>query len=861
MKTTVLAVLALAAFATAQQVPDPKTELAKVIAVEEQEGDLAKAEKLYRDALAGTELSMPARAFAQQRLGMLLNKLGRDAEAKPLLDAAKKAGQVVVFLDDVTDEQQVAREKELREQARAIVKKVLEQTRFTAGGPLPGFGDASDANRILWIGPVAVPEVVAALQGLRGKELSDATSRQVAALAGFLWLTGDDASAAFLTSCVDAEPVAFRTAIVENAGLAKSAGMRDVAARFLRDPDPSGEVFGILLYGRQGQGLGQWLDPDLVVDAALQGSTQTLVAMLPWTRLPKVISPQVLSRLHRKVAAMLEGTDPDLGMKLQQFLCSQTSQQSVEGIVMLLRELPKMRGPNLAPIDNDRRFSVAEQAELRTAIDDCVKAMATRGMPSSTSGWLMRLMWVASRDAAPDVAPTLLRWLQSDPGFANLINTIVQMPDLPADLCEGLLAAADTAGSNLSQQFGYALAKTGNPKAADWLLARWRELGMPRQSSWPQGALFELAQRSRDERVLAALRELVAKGGDASALQALFELGDPQALELAPGIGNSQWLASLLDPKADASGKYTDAQIHDLLARIADGKHEEQFANAVFLLPKVPDRHLIAIARLGRWVTAVCDRLGEQDVDAPRKEALRAFCRESLRDGSRARKIMILDHLPGAEFTPLRAEVEQALDSDEHGLAFAAAMFVARAGLLGQREWRHRLFGSRHAIVREIAFGTPPDRFVTAEDAAELLVLLRDASADVRSSAALAAGDLVDVEAVPALIELLRDAEAVVRVRAKDALEKIRFYADQQAHWDRIVKGLDATPASAAEKLLLQAKPDQAREQRLLALQSLGVLGVPEALPFLIEWTHDADAAIQQAAKDAITQIHLHPRR
>jgi hypothetical protein len=72
------------------------------------------------------------------------------------------------------------------------------------------------------------------------------------------------------------------------------------------------------------------------------------------------------------------------------------------------------------------------------------------------------------------------------------------------------------------------------------------------------------------------------------------------------------------------------------------------------------------------------------------------------------------------------------------------------------------------------------------------------------------------------LIPLLRDPVEHVRQQAAESLTRIRFYHEQQAHWDRALEGLDASPASAAEKLLLQAKPDQPRAQRLLALQSLG---------------------------------------
>ena len=44
-----------------------------------------------------------------------------------------------------------------------------------------------------------------------------------------------------------------------------------------------------------------------------------------------------------------------------------------------------------------------------------------------------------------------------------------------------------------------------------------------------------------------------------------------------------------------------------------------------------------------------------------------------------------------------------------------------------------------------------------------------------------------------------------------------------------------ASASSAAEKLLLQARPGAAEHLRSLAIRSLGVLGKPEALPFLID--------------------------
>jgi hypothetical protein len=48
----------------------------------------------------------------------------------------------------------------------------------------------------------------------------------------------------------------------------------------------------------------------------------------------------------------------------------------------------------------------------------------------------------------------------------------------------------------------------------------------------------------------------------------------------------------------------------------------------------------------------------------------------------------------------------------------------------------------------------------------------------------------------------------------------------------------------------------------LLAHDAVGpLLGVPEALPFLIDWTSDPDKEIAVLANTAIAQIHLGARK
>jgi hypothetical protein len=108
---------------------------------------------------------------------------------------------------------------------------------------------------------------------------------------------------------------------------------------------------------------------------------------------------------------------------------------------------------------------------------------------------------------------------------------------------------------------------------------------------------------------------------------------------------------------------------------------------------------------------------------------------------------------------------------------------------------------------------------------------------------------------VPKLLLALRDGEDEVRAAAMEALQAIRMYHEQKTFWDRFADGIATGRDAAAAKLLAQGKPDQPREQRLLALRSLGALGAPEALPYLIDWSADADTELADAARAAIEAI------
>lgn len=179
---------------------------------------------------------------------------------------------------------------------------------------------------------------------------------------------------------------------------------------------------------------------------------------------------------------------------------------------------------------------------------------------------------------------------------------------------------------------------------------------------------------------------------------------------------------------------------------------------------------------------------------------------------------------------------------------------LQRASLpIGTEEWLRalRLCGGDAQKLLQAVPPKPEPELMRAIEA-----LLGHSVPYVRTAACEALARLLDPSSVAPLLQALRDEDESVRKAAADALEKIRFFQEQQAHWSQVQAGIETAPQAALAKLLGQGKPDQPRNQRLLAIRSLAVLNAPEALPYLIDWTKDADAGVADAARAAVAQIH-----
>jgi hypothetical protein len=921
--------LAVAGSSLAAQQQKPSQEIAPIVAVEEQERDLAKAERLYREALAGTSLSAEARELATLRFAELLVRLGRRDEAQQVMATVGRGKGAVVSLDDVTGQgQDVAREAELRAKARELVQGILAQGGANERSPLPGVESQEAAEQLLWIGAAAVPEVAAALaRAIESGERFPARDNAIAGLAAFLWIVGGEPAAAHLRELVRTAPPGFLGLLYRHAGRTKSTTMLALAAQFARD-ERDERLVAQLLGDNQ---LWSRVDPALLVNMAAARSAGARATVLSLLAQSQTSMPtELLSQLHGITRESLQSTDPAVGRAALAFLGSRVSQGSIEGVELLLQHLPSLHvNASLPSVFFMQRGRENDPTVIRRLWPQLLATARTLDPGSPHFGWLLDHMrhCALALDATivPDLLPLLpalphapqshgpvamlygkvtaanaeavfavFDRLTRFPDRATLLDAMLAVEELPAALFAPLAqrAAAWAEECRKQQEVRFAdvfvtlMARTGHPDAASHIVAHWRA-DLQRGSAMAR-LLSRVAKRSPTEPVRAAMRAMAVDKdvGDSERsmlLLALLAMHDEQALDLVAGrFARSPAVRHPWATTADHSvsprqymlyanpdpphGFSTEDVLRMLRSMLAQPWYPSWWDVREFSTDAIPDQVLGELVRLlAQHMNGTTDQAKTLrawiDVVLRRRTGnptgpLRDWITTQLA-ASRSVQVAMLESLAPQDVQEVQTRVEALLDSEHQSVAETALWALERAEIPLDPE-RHR--ANRNAEVRQCLAASIGDRRIAGHG--DLLrAFLRDPVADVRKQAAQGCGALVDKEAVPGLIDLLRDGNESVRTAAADALQRIRFFHEQQAHWDRVLKGLDASPATAAEKLLLQGKPGAPTEQRLLAIRSLGALGMPEALPFLIEWTQDGDAAIAAAAKAAITEIHLHPRR
>ncbi|MBL9078551.1 MAG: HEAT repeat domain-containing protein [Planctomycetes bacterium] len=899
MKHWFASLLCTAAVA-AQQVPDPRVELAAVIAVEEQERDLAQAERLWRDALAGT-LAPAVRAYANHRLGSLLVRLGRNDEAQPFLDAAAKSSWAVI---EPAPGQDPARERALRDKARELVARVQSQRAVDATAPAAATTvtglDAETAEQLLWLGEPAAHEVAAALEAMRTADSYHPETGTV--LAAVLWRLGGPVAATFLRDA--RRDARLRSVAAAAASSLRSAELLAVAVEYLHDDEPQ-LALSVLQSRQWGPELAERL-PQATLVEALRKDGPRQRWLLRWLS-PRRVDPGIVATIVPIVEQALASTDPEVGAAAQDFLRTTSAQASPALMALLLDRLPEMLANDQVPAiptelpQHERNgvvwqgaFDAATAAELLPHLDRCLRrSPPPRLLPGAAQRWLLFAIDAITLPLAVDPTPTLLAWLElghqpSGPVAAWLTDATApavlarldawqpqplqqvlwafRRVELPAGAFE-VLRRTTAGGEALSMPM--AIARTGHVEAAEWLTAALATvLRAAETQGWRLGqvvdALVELLRRNDAEPVRRAVRDAIEQPAlpdscRTDLLIALLGRSDAAGLAIAgrwPMVAaNSELLVTpltwLLYEDSTPRHSFTDEQVEAVIAQAAAA---EQLPEPEQLrIDAVPDRLLPRLVRHAtsfEWQRVAYARLLARGCQGE----LDAWMRTRLAPDSDAD----LTLLPEAVVLHYRSEIEALLDGPSPNLAWAAAK-VLWTGTTAELPSVDRLLTNRHDFVR--AEGLKLAGYGVPASIEHLRTLLRDPKPSIRRDAAQRLGERLDRESVPALLALLREREENVRAAAEQALQRIRFYDEHEAHWERVLRGLDASPQSAVEKLLLQAKPGAPRNQRLLALRSLGALGQPEALPFLIDWTQDTDAELAQAALAAIDAIHRAPRR
>ncbi len=253
---TTLAIAVLSTLAPSQHVAaaaDPR--LTRLQLIEEQEGDLRAAEAGYRALLEASDAEA-LHAETSLRLGTLLWRLDRRADATPFLEAAASAGgttgdAATKVLQGQGDSDKAAQERLVR--ARALTARLdglLMSERHPQAPLSPAEQEeltkamAAATKELTFLGDAAATALVERLRELRRAMAGPAAVEKdgrIVGLASRLWRVGTEPARLYLAE-VAADPVVeWRRAIVAPCASAADDLLPAVDA-FARDADPTGDV-------------------------------------------------------------------------------------------------------------------------------------------------------------------------------------------------------------------------------------------------------------------------------------------------------------------------------------------------------------------------------------------------------------------------------------------------------------------------------------------------------------------------------------------------------------------------------------------------------------------------------------------
>ncbi len=984
-RSILVGALLLVAPLSAQEAATKALDRARLI--EEQEGDLAAAEKAYRALLDDPQTAPAVRVQATLRLGALLQRLGRQDEASALLEPLVAGGgeagasaQAILSGQSGTAQQ----EQELRARAATLTDRAfdLQREQQRAPGSSPNWQETwnQTTQDLLWLGEPAARAIAAELERLRDHSANawqNRTPTEVAVLAnperimaGLLWRIGTPAAQEFFAAVAGDPSVVWRRQMVAGCGNAANT-MLPVAARFLNDDDPDGEV------QRNVMQISSRFDPAVIRGLLRARLPQARAAGYEglaqrWRQLQVPEREQLLEQVGPDLRLALGDPDPRVSRAAWQFL-HQFGTGPRAARRFLLEELPRwptgLEGRVVQPGSGNWRWPL-DDAELelllaaarsfgpdaghasdprrnvRDLVADLVgthePAWSANGVPTllelfqlgygghrnHEAQWIGRCIALATPDqvvALIRLLPELGRPLEVLMALGTMDLSAAAFPPLRDQFDRWLASPPDPSrGPNLNMvepggtqtrngvQVSFlrpgtlahlllgAIGRTASPEAPAWLSALVDR--QPVMADAVAHPLVQLSLAGLGEPVLAALRRLLVWEGTPEVtlrpsvrdlvFAELARRGDLAAISLFPravGLGlqgthhprkptgsswsplgagwlgliepgggiepGTRWHGYAPEPLAEAWRLLlTGEQTSDVLQSVAGMRHLfpreglPALAEALLTLPQpIPDQQVRNAFPVLLHTVAMGARRDQVEAGMP----LRALLGRML-----ARPDMIgalAQRLPPDVLPLFEAELRAALATAEWPQHYARPMLAA--GLEPTTaEWTAML-RHRHASEREFAL----DALRTVTDPVlqrEVTARLQDDEASVRAKACALLARQLSTDAVPALLRALRDPAEIVRKEATEALQRIRFYQDEQGYWQQVEQGVTTGREAATAKLLVQARPGAPREQRLLAIRSLGALGAPEALPYLIEWSQQADAEIAAAARSAIGTIH-----
>ncbi len=903
-----------------------------MIAVEEQKGDLAEAERLWRKMLDDANTTVPLRAFANQRLGALLQRLGRSEDAKPFLDAAQNASHILITPSVAQDPADRARETALGEQAKKIVAAV-------------GFVSDEQRAELTWIGQPAIPAILAEVEAERARAKADlptASEGRAERLIGVAWEIGGDKAAAYLRQKMGSETSA--KWLVDEAHRLRSDEMLDVAEAFLLHPDI--EAVMALLKSSDRPTLQHRVRPEAMLAMAERGDAMRRALTLEWCK-DRGLSAASSSRIATIARDGLRSTDPRLGYVASEALKAPCMQDSAAGLLLLADTLPSQLDlklilrdpPSDVRIEGTEQFEPTVAADLWTALIRCAKTLPNEH-PSWTwvDTWIDRVVWSSSAGVMDDllalqerrpslwgvipqsltkdnVVAVLRRAKSGDQLKLSGVTSAMLHIELPEDAAAPLIAwfadgfrdvdrdRWDPSNSSVL----YALARTKSAIALPLLVESARK-GHPTSID----ALMLYAHLRRDDAAKAALREFTDEkrfGRATGTRLLLLSLGDEPTLQSLRGDEKEGDLLFAHDPDGsrfvglfartltyrtgrrlprsqppvdqqkllprpmtpfeylvrgdvDPKHPFSMAQVERALQQRAQQPNSRlQRLSPVQIHDAMSDEMVRLVARYEHgsfstsstesttWTRVCMNRLRAQ----AGKNGWTEWLESSLADDQQ--RYWVLTELTKEEVGARIAQIEGFVKDGKSSAAALDALLLA-----GREVDIEALLRSDDEDASRWAFRRVREGKAEAS-ASAVLPLLQHHEVMTRRWAIAYFDRTLDAAAVPSLLQLLRDPSGEVREEASKALTRIRFCNEQEAHWRNVQIGIDASPQGAMEKLLQQARIDAPRDQRLLAIQSLGALGKAEALPFLIEWATDKDEAIAAAAKASVTQIHLAAKR